>query len=79
MSMQIIQQVLCRAAVDRAFQEALLDAPGTVLGQFDLDEAEFAMLVANPSHSLVDLAAAAEAWRRGEPVASRQYGLALAS
>ncbi len=79
MSMQTMQMVLCRASVDRTFQAALLSTPDEALQQYDLDDAEAGILRNGSFRSLADLAAATEAWRRGEPQCFEQHELAMAS
>ncbi len=77
MSVQTMQQILCRGAVDRAFLAALLAAPERALAEYELSAEERAVLLSGAPRSLVDLAAAVEAWRRGEPVpAARELALA---
>ena len=78
MSMQTMQTILCRGVVDHAFRAALLETPHEALHEYDLSADELSVLAETPARSLLDLAAAVEAWRRGEPVMSRVPALALA-
>ncbi len=79
--MQTMQEILCRGAVDRAFLGLLLAAPREALREYeyDLGPAEYAVLAETPARSLTDLAAAVEAWRRGDLVTLPARELALAS
>lgn len=78
MSMDTMQLILCRGAVDHGFLTALLDAPHEALQAYDLAPDEIAVLAGTPASSLRDLAAAVEAWRRGETAAMPVRELALA-
>lgn len=78
MSMQNLQAILCRSAVDRAFLGELLTAPYEALREYDLSPVEFGVLAHHGARSLADLAVAVEAHRRGEPVAAPVRELALA-
>jgi hypothetical protein len=64
-----MQQILCRGAVDRAFLAVLLQAPERALAEYELSAEERAVFLSGARRSLADLAAAVEAWRRGELVA----------
>ena len=68
MSMHTMQTVLCRGAVDAAFRACLLDSPDEALRGYDLTWEEYDVLTSSPRRSLGDLAAAVEAWRRGDIV-----------
>jgi hypothetical protein len=78
MSMQTMQLILCRGAVDRGFLTALLETPYEALGEYDLSADELAVLASAPAVSLADLATAVEAWRRGDTAPARVPALALA-
>ncbi len=65
-----MQQILCRGAVDRAFLGALLQTPERALAEYALSAEERAVFLRGAPRSLGDLAAAVEAWRRGEPIAA---------
>lgn len=78
MSMQAMQQILCRGAVDRGFLNSLLEAPYQALAEFELSTDERTVLAESPARSLVDLAQAVEVWRRGEPLGISVRELALA-
>jgi phytoene/squalene synthetase len=75
--MQTLQTILCRAAVDGAFLNALIDAPRRAVQQYDLSPAELGVLTGSSARSLADLAAAVEAWRRGEPATTTVRRLAV--
>jgi hypothetical protein len=75
--MQTLQLILCRGAVDRAFLGELLDSPSEALREYDLTSREFAVLAESSARSLVDLAVAVEAYRRGEPARANVRELAL--
>jgi hypothetical protein len=77
MSMDTMQRILCRGIVDGAFRATLLTAPEAALQEYDLSPAERAVL-AGPAHSLVDLAQAIEAWRRGDLAGAPAGALTLA-
>lgn len=64
MSMEGLQEVLCRSAVDRAFLLLLASAPHKALAGFDLDGAERAVVAEPPVRSLEELAVRVEAWRK---------------
>lgn len=78
MSMQAMQLVLCRGAVDRAFLASLQERPHEALRDFDLSCDEIAVLTQDSPRSLMQMAAAVESWRRGEPISApvRQFALA---
>jgi hypothetical protein len=79
MPLNTMQQILCRGAVDRAFLSMLLQAPERALAEYALSAEERAVFLGAAPRSLVDLAAAVEAWRRGDSVAApAQRELALA-
>ena len=78
MSMQTMQTILCRAAVDRRFQAELLSNPDDIVQEYGLHESEAGML-AGPLGSLGELASVVEAWRRGDPTCMPARELALAS
>lgn len=78
MSMQTMQTILCRGAVDRAFLASLLDTPHAALQEYDLSPDELALLADTPARSLTDLAATVETWRRGGPFGASVRELALA-
>lgn len=79
MSMQTMQSILCRGAVDQSFMAELLAAPHRALQEYDLDAAEMGLLTG--ARSLHELATRVEDWRTGRlayaPV--REQKLALAS
>ena len=77
MAMQTLQTILCRAAVDGAFLNELLAAPRRAVQQYDLSPAELGVLAGSSDHSLIDLATAVEAWRRGEPATAPAQELAI--
>ncbi len=68
MSLQTLQLVLCRCAVDRTFRARLLAAPACALAPYagSLTAVEIAALLDPPERSLLGLARAVEALRRGE-------------
>jgi hypothetical protein len=70
MPLNTMQQILCRGAVDRAFLAALLQTPERALAEYGLSAEERAVFLGGTPRSLVDLAAAAEAWRRGDLAAA---------
>ena len=81
MSMQTMQSILCRGAVDQAFMAELLAAPRRALQEYDLDAAEIGLLTG--ARSLHELATRVEDWRTGRSVHTtvreRELALALAS
>lgn len=78
MSMHIMQMILCRGIVDHTFCTALLETPREALREYHLSADEFRVLAESPARSLVELAEAVEAWRRGDVVAAPAPALALA-
>jgi hypothetical protein len=66
MGIETMQNILCRAAVDAPFLATLLDSPKQALRQYDLSPAEADVFAETSARSLVELAGAVEAWRRGE-------------
>ena len=65
MSTQGLQQVVCRAVVDREFMDLLARAPAEAIAGFELDADERELLLALRPRTLKDLAAGVESWRRG--------------
>lgn len=78
MSLQTLQSILCRAVVDRGFEASLLGTPDAVLPEYSLHPDETSLLTEAAPRSLVGLATAVEAWRRGDllPVSAPQLALA---
>ncbi len=66
MSMEPLQAVVCRGAVDAAFLLLLACAPMRALAGFGLSKAEQELLARPPARSLEDIALRVEAWRVGE-------------
>lgn len=62
-SLERLQEILCRSAVDPAFLLLLGRAPHQALAGFELSEAERALLSWPPARSLEQLALRVEAWR----------------
>lgn len=77
MSMESMQTLLWRGALDRVFLADVLDSPGTALLEYDLTPVEFTALAGTRARSLVDIALTVEALRRGEPLAHAERELAL--
>ncbi len=77
MAMQTLQTILCRAAVDSAFLNVLLEAPRRAVQQYDLSPAELGVLAGSSAHSLADVAVAVEVWRRGDPAMAPVPELAI--
>jgi hypothetical protein len=65
MSMQALQHVVCRGAIDREFMALLARSPREAVRGFGLTVAEEEMIVGLGARTLVDLADGVEAWRRG--------------
>lgn len=78
MAIQMLQQILCRCTVDRGFLGTVLTDPQQVLEEYDLSHDEYSVLTGARARSLMDLAVAVEAWRRGEIVAQPVHQFALA-
>ncbi len=78
MSLHAMQNVLCRGVVDRAFLADLLATPEAALASYDLSADELAVFTTSSAGSLVDLAGAVEAWRRGELLPVRSLATAQA-
>jgi len=79
MSMQTMQTILCRGAVDSAFTAALLSSPRAALQEYNLDAAELSIFADVPAASLNELAGRVEDWRTGRPMQTPQRVFALAS
>ena len=76
--MQTLQLILCRGAVDHGFLGELLERPSEALRDYDLSPQEYAVIAESSARSLVELARAVEAFRRGEPAVLPVRELALA-
>jgi hypothetical protein len=66
MSMNGLQHVVCRAAIDSDFIKLLARSPIDALHGFDVDDDEVSMFESLRPQSLRELACAVEAWRRGD-------------
>lgn len=76
MPLRTMQQILCRGAVDRAFLSALLQTPERALAGYELSVEERAVFMTGAPRSLLELAVAVEAWRRGETAVVPASGFA---
>jgi len=71
MSMNGLQHLVCRAAIEADFLHLLARSPADALLGFEISADEAAMIEAARPRSLDDLARAVEAWRRGDLIFAR--------
>jgi hypothetical protein len=71
MSMNGLQHVVCRAAIDPGFLKLLAHSARDALYGFDIADDEVAMIDALRPGSLEELGRGVEAWRRGDHGHSR--------
>ena len=84
MSMNGLQHLVCRAAIDADFLRLLARSPVDALYGFELADDEASVVEALRPQSLEELARGVEAWRRGDliiaqPSARESAKVALAS
>ena len=68
MSMNGLQHLVCRAAIEADFLHLLARSPADALRGFEVSADEAAMIEVARPRSLEDLARAVEAWRRGDRI-----------
>ena len=78
MSVQGLQHVVCRGALDPGFMALFARAPHEAIAGLDLSAAERELLIDLQARTLTDLAAGVEAWRRGERDVRTTASLAVA-
>ena len=71
MSMNGLQHLVCRGAIDREFLGLLVRSPEDAVRGFDLTDGEAAMVLALRPRSVEELARGVEAWRRGDPLVTQ--------
>jgi len=66
MTMNGLQHLVCRAAIDTDFLRLIARSPADALRGFDVADDEASMIEALRPQSLEELARGVEAWRRGD-------------